>query len=199
MDLSKLTGVIPDVVLNQIADTSKNFEINTPLRLAHFLAQCAHESGGFSVTQENLNYSAKGLLGVFGKYFPTVDKANEYAKHPQKIANLVYANRMGNGDEESGDGWKFHGRGYIQLTGHDNYVSFGTAIGQELTQTPDSVADDYPLESAAWFFKKNGILPICDRGNGDEVVASVTKRVNGGLNGLDERTAYFEKYYKLLA
>ena len=133
LKLDKLRGHIPDAVIAMIPDTAAKFQINTPLRLAHFLAQCGHESGGFRATQENLNYSAKGLNGIFKKYFPTEAAAAPYARQPQKIASKVYANRMGNGTEASGEGYKFRGRGYIQLTGKDNYTAFGKSIGEDMT------------------------------------------------------------------
>jgi putative chitinase len=198
MDISKLKGHIPDSVLAQIPDTAAKFEINTPLRLAHFLAQCGHESGGFKLVQENLNYGAKGLLGIFKKYFPTEEKAKLYERKPEKIANLVYGARMGNGPESSGDGYKFRGRGYIQLTGKDNYTAFGKAINEDITANPDKVATNYPLLSAAWFFHKNGLHKIADGGATDAVVTSVTKRVNGGTIGLPDRIKHFKEYYNLL-
>ena len=145
LKLDKLKGHIPDAVIQMIPDTAAKFQINTPLRLAHFLAQCGHESGGFRVTQENLNYSAKGLAGIFKKYFPTEAAATPYARQPQKIANKVYANRMSNGSEASGDGYKFRGRGYIQLTGRDNYTQFGKAIGEDIANNPDAVSGQYAL------------------------------------------------------
>jgi len=132
LKLDKLKGHVPDAVIAMIPDTAAKFQINTPLRLAHFLAQCGHESCGFRVTSENLNYSAKGLNGIFKKYFPTEAIAKQYERQPQKIANKVYANRMNNGSEASGDGFKFRGRGYIQLTGRDNYTQFGKAIGEDI-------------------------------------------------------------------
>ena len=198
MDISKLKGHIPDAVLAQIPDTAAKFEINTPLRLAHFLAQCGHESGGFKLVQENLNYGAKGLLGIFKKYFPTEEKAKLYERKPEKIANLVYGARMGNGPESSGDGYKFRGRGYIQLTGKDNYTAFGKAINEDIPTNPDKVATNYPLLSAAWFFHKNGLHKIADGGATDAVVTSVTKRVNGGTIGLPDRIKHFKEYYDLL-
>ena len=127
-DLTKLKGVIPDDVISQIPDTALTFEISNKLRLCHFLAQCAHESGGFKLTQENLNYSANGLLGTFKKYFPTQALAEQYQRQPEKIASRVYGSRMGNGDEISKEGYKFRGRGYIQLTGKDNYTKFSNFI-----------------------------------------------------------------------
>lgn len=198
MDISKLKGHIPDAVLAQIPDTAAKFEINTPLRLAHFLAQCGHESGGFKLVQENLNYGAKGLLGIFKKYFPTEAKALQYERKPEKIANLVYGGRMGNGPETSGDGYKYRGRGYIQLTGKDNYTAFGKAINEDVATTPDVVATKYPLLSAAWFFNKNGLHKIADKGATDAVVTEVTKRVNGGTIGLADRIKHFKEYYNLL-
>jgi len=199
LKLDKLKGHIPDAVIAMIPDTAAKFGINTPLRLAHFLAQCGHESGGFRATQENLNYSAKGLNGIFKKYFPTEASAAAYARQPQKIASKVYANRMGNGTEASGEGYKFRGRGYIQLTGKDNYTAFGKSIGEDMTANPDKVASSYALLSAAWFFSKNGLHKMADGGATDAVVTSITKRVNGGTIGLADRIKHFKEYYHLLA
>lgn len=198
LKLDKLKGHIPQAVINMIPDTAAKFGINTPLRLAHFLAQCGHESGGFRVTQENLNYSAKGLNGIFRKYFPTEAAANAYARQPQKIANKVYGNRMGNGPESSGEGYKFRGRGYIQLTGKENYTAFGKAIGVDIPSNPDLVSSTYALLSAAWFFTKNGLHKIADEGSSDQVVTKITKRVNGGTIGLPDRIKHFKEYYHLL-
>jgi putative chitinase len=199
LKLDKLKGHIPDAVIAQIPDTAAKFGINTPLRLAHFLAQCGHESGGFRAVQENLNYSAKGLNGIFKKYFPTEASAAAYARNPAKIAAKVYGGRMGNGAEATGEGYKFRGRGYIQLTGKDNYKAFGTAIGEDMTATPDKVATHYPLLSAAWFFSKNGLHKLADGGSTDAVVTQITKRVNGGTIGLPDRIKHFKEYYSLLA
>jgi putative chitinase len=199
LKLDKLKGHIPDAVIQMIPDTAAKFGINTPLRLAHFLAQCGHESGGFRATQENLNYSAKGLAGIFKKYFPTEAAAASYARNPQKIANKVYGNRMGNGPESSGEGYKFRGRGYIQLTGKENYTAFGKAIGEDILSNPDKVASTYALLSAAWFFSKNGLHKMADGGATDSVVTSITKRVNGGTIGLADRIKHFKEYYHLLA
>jgi putative chitinase len=198
LKLDKLKGHIPDAVIQMIPDTAAKFQINTPLRLAHFLAQCGHESGGFRATQENLNYSAKGLNGIFKKYFPTEAAAASYARNPQKIANKVYASRMGNGNEASGDGFKFRGRGYIQLTGKENYTIFGKSIGEDMTLNPDKVASTYALLSAAWFFSKNGLHKIADEGATDAVVTKITKRVNGGTIGLADRIKHFKEYHDLL-
>lgn len=198
LKLDKLKGHIPQAVIDMIPDTAAKFGINTPLRLAHFLAQCGHESGGFRVTQENLNYSAKGLNGIFRKYFPTEAAAAAYARQPQKIANKVYGNRMGNGPESSGEGFKFRGRGYIQLTGKENYTAFGKAIGVDIPNNPDLVASTYALLSAAWFFTKNGLHRMADEGASDLVVTKITKRVNGGTIGLPDRIKHFKEYYHLL-
>ncbi len=199
LKLEKLKGHIPDAVIRQIPDTAAKFQINTPLRLAHFLAQCGHESGGFRLTKENLNYSAKGLMGIFKKYFPTEAIANQYARNPQKIANKVYGGRMGNGPESSGEGAKFCGRGYIQLTGKENYTAFGKSINEDILSNPDKVASDYALLSAAWFFSKNGLHKIADEGASDTVVTKITKRVNGGTIGLADRIKHFKEYYSLLS
>ena len=199
LKLEKLKGHVPDAVIAMIPDTAAKFQINTPLRLAHFLAQCGHESGGFKVTSENLNYSAKGLMGIFKKYFPSQQLAESYQRQPQKIANRVYANRMSNGDETSGDGFKFRGRGYIQLTGKDNYTQFGKAIGEDIGSNPDVVSGKYALLSAALFWSKNGLNKLADGGASDAVVTSITKRVNGGTIGLPDRIKHFKEYYNLLA
>ena len=199
LKLEKLKGHIPDSVIAMIPDTAAKFQINTPLRLAHFLAQCGHESGGFKATQENLNYSAKGLNGIFKKYFPTEAAAAAYARQPQKIASKVYANRMGNGTEASGEGYKFRGRGFIQLTGKENYTAFVKSIGEDIPNNPDLVSSKYALLSAAWFFSKNNLHKMADGGATDAVVTSVTKRVNGGTIGLADRIKHFKEYYHLLS
>ena len=199
LKLDKLKGHVPQIVIDSIPEVASKFGINTPLRVAHFLAQCGHESGGFRLTQENLNYSAKGLNGIFRKYFPTEASAAPYNRNPQKIANKVYGNRMGNGPESSGDGYKFRGRGYIQLTGKENYTAFGKSIGVDIPSNPDLVASKYALASAAWFFSKNGLHKIADEGASDVVVTKITKRVNGGTIGLPDRIKHFKEYYYLLA
>jgi putative chitinase len=198
LKLQNLKGHVPDAVIAMIPDTAAKFEINTPLRLAHFLAQCGHESGGFRLTKENLNYSAKGLNGTFKKYFPTLESAQPYERKPEKIANKVYGGRMGNGPESSGDGAKFCGRGYIQLTGKDNYTAFGKSINEDMSANPDKVASSYALLSAAWFFNKNGLHKMADGGASDAVVTSITKRVNGGTIGLPDRIKHFNEFYNLL-
>ena len=199
MNLDKLKGHIPDAVITQLPDTIIKFELNTPLRLAHFLAQAGHESGGFKLVNENLNYGAKGLNSIFKKYFPTNDIALLYERKPEKIANIVYASRMGNGDKTSGEGWKFRGRGYIQLTGKDNYKAFDAVVTENILENPDLVATKYPLMSAGWFFHKNGLHKLADGGATDAVVTTITKRVNGGTIGLADRQKHFKEYYHLLA
>ena len=197
LNIEKLKGHIPDAVLVQIPETAAKFNITNNLRLAHFLSQCGHESGGFKAVSENLNYSADGLKKIFGKYFP--GNLNEsYAKQPEKIASRVYGNRMGNGDEASKEGYKFRGRGYIQLTGKANYTKFTQFIGEDCVSNPDLVATKYPLASAAFFFDSNKLWAICDRGADDATVTSVTKRVNGGTLGLSDRIKHFKEYYNLL-
>jgi putative chitinase len=177
LNIEKLKGHIPDVVLAQIPETAKKFNITNNLRLAHFLAQCGHESGGFKAVSENLNYSADGLKKIFGKYFP--GNLNEsYARQPEKIAARVYASRMGNGDETTKEGFKFRGRGYIQLTGKSNYTNFTKFIGEDCVSNPDLVATKYPLASAGFFFDSNKLWSICDKGADDATVTAVTKRVN---------------------
>jgi putative chitinase len=195
--LEKLAGHVPAAVIAQIPDTAAKFGITNPLRLAHFLAQCGHESGGFKAVNENLNYSADGLKKIFGKYFP--GNLNEsYARQPEKIGARVYASRMGNGDEASREGFKFRGRGYIQLTGKSNYTSFAKFIGEDTVANPDLVATKYPLASAAFFFQSNGLWAICDKGADTAAVTAVTKRVNGGTIGLADRIKHFNEYYALL-
>jgi putative chitinase len=198
LKLEKLKGHIPDSVIAMIPDTAAKFQIDTPLRLAHFLAQCGHESGGFRLTKENLNYSAKGLNGTFKKYFPTLASAVPYERKPDKIANKVYGGRMGNGPESSGEGAKFCGRGYIQLTGKENYTAFGKSINEDILSNPDKVSSNYALLSAAWFFSKNGLHKMADEGSSDIVVTKITKRVNGGTIGLPDRIKHFKEYYNLL-
>jgi putative chitinase len=197
LNIEKLRGHVPDAVLAQIPDTAAKFNITNNLRLAHFLAQCGHESGGFKAVSENLNYSAKGLQGTFGKYFPG-NLADMYARQPEKIASRVYASRMGNGNEASREGWNYRGRGYIQLTGKSNYTAFTKFIGEDCIANPDLVATKYPLASAAFFFDSNKLWAICDKGADDAAVTAVTKRVNGGTIGLADRIKHFKEYYNLL-
>jgi putative chitinase len=167
----------------------------SPARAAHFFAQTAHESGGFKTFSENLNYGAKGLRSIFGKYFPTDALARAYERQPQKIANRVYANRMGNGDEASGEGWLYRGRGALQLTGKSNFKAFSDYIGRpDVMTNPDLVATELCFESALWFFDKNKLWSICDKGINDAAILALTKRINGGTHGLDDRRMKTKKY-----
>ena len=167
----------------------------SPNRAAHFFAQTAHESGNFKAFSENLNYSAQGLRNIFRKYFPTDALANQYARKPQAIANRVYANRMGNGDEASGEGFAFRGRGSLQLTGKFNYQAFSDYIGRpDVLTNPDLVATELAFESALWFFDKNKLWSICDQGINDAAILALTKRINGGTHGLDDRKLKTKKY-----
>ncbi len=197
VDINVLKCDIPDVVFEQLFDACTSFKIQTPLRLAHFLAQCSHESAAFTRVEENLNYSAERLLKVFPKYF-TRESAEKYAHNNVMIASRVYADRMGNRDETSQDGWKFRGRGYIQLTGKDNYQRFGSKVSENLLTDPDLVATKYPLLSAAWFWDSKNLNELADMGSTENEVATITRKVNGGFNGLEERTKLFNKFYELL-
>jgi len=168
----------------------------TPVQAAHFFAQTAHESGNFKAFSENLNYSAEGLLRIFPRYFDQAT-ANKYARQPERIANRVYASRMGNGDEASGDGWRYKGRGALQLTGKSNYKDFADWLGK--TIDPSAVADEYAFESAKYFFDKNKLWGICDQGITDATILALTKRINGGTHGLDDRKAKTKLYYSWLS
>ena len=196
LNLEKLKGHIPDSVIAQIPETAAKFKIDTPLKLAHFLAQCGHESGGFKIVNENLNYSVDGLKKIFPKYFPG-NLSESYARKPEKIASKVYGGRMGNGGEETKEGWKYRGRGYIQLTGKDNYTQFDKFVDDDILTNPDLVASKYPLLSAAWFFSRNCLSRCVDAS--DKTVTSVTRCVNGGTIGLADRLKHFKEYYKLLS
>lgn len=166
-------------------ESFSQYQINTPLRVAHFMAQVCHESGNFKYTSENLNYSAKALRAVFGKYFPTDEMAEEYARQTEKIASRVYADRMGNGDEASSEGWMYRGRGLIQLTGKDNYQNYSDACGVDVVAEPDRVAEDPALcvGAAAWYWDSRNLNQYAD---GDDI-KTVTKRINGGYHGLEDR------------
>lgn len=195
--LGALKGHIPESVIAQIPETAAKFGITNVLRLAHFLSQAGHESGGFKSVNENLNYSADGLKKIFPKYFP--GNLNEsYARQPEKIANRVYASRMGNGDEKSGDGYRYKGAGFIQLTGKNNFSAFDKFVEDDIIANPSLVATKYPLASAAWFFDSNKLWTICDQGASEDVVKKVTLRVNGGQIGILDRIKHFKEYYALL-
>jgi len=170
----------------------------TPERAAHFFAQTAHETGGFKAFSENLNYSADGLQKIFGKYCPGLLE-EQYARNPEKIANRVYADRMGNGNEASGDGWKYRGRGALQLTGKSNYKAFSDYLKNPLImEQPDMVAGELAFESAMFFFDKNKLWDICDKGVTKETILALTKRINGGTHGLADREEKTFKYYGYL-
>jgi putative chitinase len=170
----------------------EEFEINTPERRAMFLAQCCHESGHFRAVSENLNYKAESLTRVFPKYFRDVDP-NDYAKQPEKIANRVYGNRMGNGDEHSGDGYRYRGRGLIQLTGKDNYTHCGKALDKDLHEEPDYLTTpEGAARSAAWFWHSNNLNHFADAND----ILTCTKKINGGTIGLEERTELYEEALK---
>jgi len=178
-----------------IKAAAKHFGMS-PERAAHFFGQTAHETGGFKAFSENLNYSAKGLMGIFKKYFPDAAVAAKYERKPEQIANRVYASRMGNGDEASGDGWKYRGRGALQLTGKANYEAFAKWLGKpELLEKPDAVATEYAFDSARFFFERNKLWDICDKGVTDETILALTKRVNGGTHGLEDRASRTKQYY----
>lgn len=182
----------PDKWLNAVNETCDKYEINTPERIAGFLSQVAHESGNFKFVEENLNYSPQALRSVFGKYFTDDSQANAYARQPERIANKVYANKMGNGDEKSGEGYKYRGRGLIQLTGKDNYTAFGAATGIDSVNHPELVASpNAAVLSAGWFWNTRHLNTIADASD----VVGMTKRINGGINGLDDRQM---KYAKLI-
>lgn len=167
-------------------------------RTSHFCGQIGHETGGFRVFTENLNYSASGLLATFKKYF-TPESAELYARQPVKIASRVYANRMGNGDEASKEGYLFRGRGAIQLTGKDNYKLFSDSVAKpEIMATPDMVATEYAFESAMFFFTKNKLWAIADKGVNPDTILAITKKINGGVHGLDDRTSQTNRYYQWL-
>lgn len=192
-------GATPDGALgpNTIKAAMKYYKM-TSERAAHFFGQCAHETGEYRAFSENLNYSITLLTKVFGKYFPG-NLEESYAHKPEKIANRVYGNRMGNGDELSGDGYKFRGRGALQLTGKDNYKLFSEYLKDPRVMTdPDLVADKYAFESAMFFFDKNKLWAICDNGVNDTTITALTKRVNGGVNGLAHRMILTKNYYAWL-
>ena len=169
--------------------------IDTPLRICHFLAQIIHESGHLKYNSENLNYSASALKSVFKKYFPNDELANQYARKPEMIANRVYANRMGNGNEASGDGWKYRGRGLIQLTGKNNYTSCGNDLEIDLINSPDLLlVPEYALKSACWFWNKNKLNQYAD----NDDITTITKKINGGTNGLEDRTQNLKKAKAIL-
>jgi putative chitinase len=174
--LEALNTILPD------------YEINTPKRVAAFVAQCAHESGGFKFLKENLNYRAESLLKIFPKYFKTLDEANKYAKQPEKIANKIYGNRMGNGDEASGDGFRYCGRGLIQLTGKENYTWFAASLDIPVEEAAEYLQTfEGAVQSACWFWETNNLNALADKGD----IINMTKRINGGTIGLEDRIKHY--------
>ena len=189
----------PDGILgrNTFAKMKEVFRISSKEKLAHFLGQVSHESRGFSVGKENLNYSAKGLRAVFREYFK-IQEALEYARQPEKIANIVYAGRMGNGNEVSGDGWKHRGMGGLQLTGKNNQEQFANKIRDlRILDNPEIIVDKYFFESALFFFDENRLWGLCEEVN-DETIEVLTRRINGGINGIDDRIELTNRYYSML-
>lgn len=193
--VEKLHDIIPKVKnveewYDSMCESLPQYGINDIARVAAFIAQCAHESGGFTMLQENLNYSAKGLVGTFKKYFPDEAVAKPYERKPEKIANKVYANRMGNGDEASGEGWKFRGRGLIQLTGKSNYTKCSQAFFDDLTlldQPEILIQPYYALNSACWFWNANKLNDLADA----QDIKMMTKKINGGFIGLEDRIHHY--------
>lgn len=197
--LQEKIGVTPDGSFGPktLKAAMAHFKL-TPERAAHFFGQISHETGGFQSFIENLNYSATGLLKTFPKYF-TKDNVDDYARQPVKIASRVYGNRMGNGNEASREGWTYRGRGAIQLTGKDNYKLFSDSIKKpEIMTKPDLVATDFAFESAMFFFNRNKLWVICDRGVDDKTITALTRRINGGTKGLADRLSLTKRYYTWL-
>ena len=200
LNLEKLKKCVPNNkdhagLLNAFNKVFEKYEINTKERVAGFLAQCGHESLDFTVLKENLNYGAKGLRGTFGKYFPDDATAAKYERKPEMIANRVYASRMGNGNEASGDGYKYRGRGAIQLTGCSNYTAFAKDVGKTIDETIAYLETlEGAIESACWFWKKNGLNEIADKKD----ITLMTKRINGGTIGLEDRTKHWNNNLQVL-
>ena len=182
---------------NNLLNTLPEYDIDTPKRVAAFMAQCGHESGGFTLMQENLNYSAKGLVGTFKKYFPTEAHAKPYERKPEMIANRVYANRMGNGDEASGDGWYFRGRGIVQITGKNNYTKCSQSLFESnvLVENPDLLLEsEYAIHSACWFWSAARLNELADISD----MKTMTKRINGGYIGLEDRINHYNHAIEIL-
>ena len=206
--IEKLNGVLPAAVMAELTLVLNRFKIDSALRLSHFLANCEHESGGFKVKNENLNYGEEGLLNTFKSDFDInkdrvlspaeKKKAKDLARHSEPIANFVYANQNGNGNEASGDGWKYRGRGYIQLTGKGNYALFDKFVDDDILNNPDLVSTKYPLLSAAWFWDNKKLNLTADKGSTPDIIKAVRKTINGGIIGLDEVAKKFVVYYNLL-
>jgi len=196
INFNPLKEHLPSDVYNELMDVCIKYQINTPLRLCHFLSQCAHESGNFKHVSENLNYSLEALMRVFPKYF-NIENVEKYVHQPVEIAARVYANRMGNGDEASLEGWFYRGRGYIQLTGKNNYAKFDADVPENIVINPEIVAEKYPLLSAGWFWHENKLNELADQGADQNVIAAVTKKINGGFHGLENRHKLFDRFYSM--
>lgn len=189
--------IVPEHLQKFFSETCNKYEINTKLRKAHFLSQIMHESNGFKAKEENLNYSAEGLLKIFPKYFPDKSIATTYARHPEAIASRVYANRLGNGDEGSREGWKYRGRGFVQITGKENYQKASKALSADFINNPELLSQDkYAMLSAGWFWDKTKLNLVADKGANEDVVKAITKIVNGGFNGLEDRIKRFSELIK---
>lgn len=197
MNIALLTK-LPKKVLDELPSIINKYQIDTPLRMSHFLSQCHHESGGFKSTTENMKYSSARLLQVFPRHFKSLNDTKGYAMHPERIGNKVYANRLGNGDESSGDGYKYRGRGYIQVTGKNKYIILDKMLNEDIAANPDLIALKYPLFSAAWFWDSVKLNSTADKGATMEICEQVTKKVNGGKLGLLARYKMFVYYYELL-
>lgn len=206
MEIKSIFNLVPKSVFDELPSVIQKFEINTPLRLSHFLTQVAHESGGFVSKVENCSYSDINRIVQIFRHDVDLDKdrvvepheienAKKYVKNGFALANFVYANQNGNGDEASGDGWKFRGRGYIQLTGRDNYTAFDKFVDDDIMANPSLVADKYPLLSAGWFWHTKKLNAVASLGFGADTIIKVTKLVNGGTHGLQDRTDKFNKFY----
>ena len=199
--LQKTCGVTPDGAFgpNTARAIAEHYGLNAN-RGAHLLGQAAHESGNFMISEENLNYRAETMCRVWPSRFKSEADAEPYARNPEKLANKVYSGRMGNGSEASGDGWKYAGKGFIQLTGKDNIRAFAEHIGRDsLVDDPSPIADELAMDSAIFFFEKNGLFSMADKGVTDSIIKSITKRVNGGYHGLEDRMNKTKKIYRWLA
>lgn len=202
--LQQKIGIAPEGVDGIFGPNTLRFATRfynlTRNRAAHFFGQTAHETGGFTVFTENLNYSADRLLQIFPRHFPTPQIAQEYARNPERIANRAYANRMGNGSEASGDGWKYRGRGALQLTGRNNYKLFADWMSNpDILENPDQVATTFAFESAMFFFHQNRLWSICDQPVTRETITTLTRRINGGTHGLDDRIRRTNTFFNWLA
>jgi putative chitinase len=195
--LKEMIGSNPylDYWYNALHQILPAYDINTPERVAAFMAQCAHESGYFKFLKENLNYRAESLMRTWPRHFPTMEIAKQYERQPQKIANRAYANRMGNGDEASGDGWRYLGRGLIQLTGKENYSWFAASIETPVEEMPEYLQTfEGAVQSACWFWDQNGLNKFADSRD----IKTMSKRINGGTIGLDDRIQKYNKYLTIV-